>query len=58
MSIVHFSEEPCQLTLGDLEHRLRNMVESSPVFPELMDYRARGLSDQRYRWACFALDME
>jgi hypothetical protein len=27
-------------------------VQSSPVFPELMEYRAKGLSDKRYRWDC------
>lgn len=31
---------------------LKIAVESSPVYPELMDYRARGLSDMRYRWDC------
>lgn len=32
--------------------QLKNAVESSPVYPDLMDYRARGLSDMRYRWDC------
>lgn len=33
-------------------NHLKNMVTSSRVFPELMDYRERGLSDMRYRWDC------
>ena len=32
--------------------QLLDMVRSSPVYPELMDYREKGLSDQRYRWDC------
>lgn len=31
---------------------LKNAVESSPVYPQLLDYRERGLSDMRYRWDC------
>jgi hypothetical protein len=31
---------------------LKNAVESSPVYPQLLDYRDRGLSDKRYRWDC------
>jgi len=31
---------------------LRIAIESSPVYPRLLDYRARGLSDKRYRWDC------
>lgn len=37
---------------GELFERLRNMVESSPLFPDLLEYRDRGLSDMRYRWDC------
>ena len=31
---------------------LLHMIRSSPVFPRLMEYRAKGLSDERYRWDC------
>jgi len=32
--------------------QLLDMVRGSPVFPMLMDYREKGLSDRRYRWDC------
>ena len=31
---------------------LRTAIESSPVYGALLDYRAQGLSDTRYRWDC------
>jgi hypothetical protein len=31
---------------------LKNAIESSPIFPRLMEYREKGLSDKRYRWDC------
>jgi hypothetical protein len=37
---------------GELFDQLKIMVQSSPIFPDLLDYRDRGLSDQRYRWDC------
>lgn len=37
---------------GELFEQLKSMVEGSPVYPDLMDYREKGLSDRRYRWDC------
>jgi hypothetical protein len=31
---------------------LKQHIEGSRVFPMLMEYRERGLSDKRYRWDC------
>ena len=31
---------------------LEKHVRESRIFPMLMDYRKRGLSDMRYRWDC------